>query len=222
MKKIFLSYFLFCFFWSIEGRGENYLIKMVTASQVSSLPVIDGKIKEDTWLEAVRNGNIIAGFVSQGGGKIANCQMLGLVVYDNKNLYLGVLVYPSSMEKLTQKACQDDDKNIWSDDHLEVFIQPDINSQVYYQFAVNPENLKSSHYGDETPFFETATYKGNNSWSAEMVIPWSLLNITPEKGKVLGFNLAGAHTTADSFEWITWTKTSNFHDIKRFGRLILK
>jgi|GEM_PF-5860444 len=217
---IFLWCFFLSFLWITENKGETYT-KKVAAIQFSSPSAIDKKNKDDAWLEAAINGSIVAGFVNQGGGNLASCQMPGFVVYDNENLYIGVRVYPSSMEKLTQKAYRDDDKNICRDDHIEIFTQPYLNSKTYYQFSVNSQNFKAIHYGEETPFFKTATYKGNNFWSAEILIPLSIIDITPNKGKVWGVNMAGAHTTS-GFEWITWVKAHNFHNVEKFGQLILK
>ena len=133
-----------------------------------------------------------------------NNNAVAKVMWDESNLYFGVEITDTD---LTSRISQNDDPDIYEDDNLEIFIDPQSNGGSAaenndYRFTINLTGkvLDGRGWSDwnwdsniSTKVIPRGSLNNNGDidegYTVEASIPWSDLGITPEIGKDLGFQL---------------------------------
>jgi hypothetical protein len=147
------------------------------------------------------------------------------VGFDDRCLYLAVtLPLPPGARPRTD--VRDRDGQVWTDDAIEVFIDPTGQHQSEYQFVVNAAGTQAD-LKDEGPSWngpwQAATAVQPDSWTALLAIPWSTLGLaTPADRTVLGLNVGWDRQTPAALP-ASWVPLSgSFHQPARFGHLVLR
>jgi len=205
-----------------------------------------------------------ADFTVTGDGRSENWAITDWVV---------IPLRTSSDEPLTTKAkilysdtgiyflfdCQDkklsatmnaDFLDLWKEDVVEIFLWPDENAPVYFEYEISPLNyelpiLISNENGDLVrwqPFHYDADRKTSHltsiqggekksnalisGWTAEFFIPFKLLrplnNILPKSGTKWRANMYRVDYDNKRASW-SWQLTSkSFHDYEKFGTFIFE
>lgn len=169
------------------------------------------------------------------------------VLYSQTGIYF---LFYCEDKKLTS-TMNADFMDLWEEDVVEVFLMPDEDSPVYFEYEISPLNYelpilisndngdlvrwKPFHYdADRKTIHATSVLggekKGNSvvkSWSAEFFIPYKLLrplnNIHPQPGTKWRANLY--RIDYDEAKMTTWSwqlTKKNFHDYKNFGTFIFE
>jgi hypothetical protein len=128
-------------------------------------------------------------------------------------------------ENLVAKVT-DRDGNVWEDDAVEMFVQPDIAQENYYQLIVNSKGVLFDTKGMKGGFWNgpwtPATSVSADAWSGEVSIPLAALGLTTEdlrSGQVLGINFARDQKTP-AVRTSTWSPSSgSLHNLSNFGRI---
>jgi hypothetical protein len=179
-------------------------------------PTIDGHIDAGEWDEATRLTN----FSAFGTKAMANEQTEVFVTHDATNLYIAFRCAASAAPKA---VVRNRDGETWTDDAVEVFLQPDINRLDYFQLV---GNSAGAFYDSEKqdgswngPWVYRATVS-QGKWEAEMSIPFKAIGMTaPAEGTVMGINFCRDQQNP-TVQASCWSPAStSFHDPNIFGRL---
>jgi len=146
----------------------------------------------------------------------------------------------------------EDNANIFTEDVIEVFLQPDESQRVYFEYEISPLNVELPimvsrsqqsfhgwlpwHYtagrrvqrATHVRGGERASHADVTGWSAEFYIPFALLaglgNTPPERGSTWRANIYRIdYDTGRSTQWAWAPATgSMFHDYWNFGTFVFK
>jgi hypothetical protein len=183
---------------------------------------IDGIVKPDEWSKAAQVTNF-TGFDTKEPIR-ADAQTTAYVTFDSTNLYLAFRAIGPTDNLVTKVA--DRDGPVWEDDAMEIFLQPEIGKEDYYQFVINPKNVIFDTKGMNGGFWNgpwtAATSVAPDSWTGEVSIPLKALGITAEElksGRVMGLNFARNQKTP-SVKVSAWSpSTMSLHSTSNFGRI---
>ena len=154
-----------------------------TAVRVGAPPVIDGRLDDPAWRTASR----VSEFVQRPGrtneGAPASEQTEVYIAYTEDRLYFGIHAYYSDPTQI--RASRVDRDQIQPDDKVTLYIDPFLDLQRAYAFAVNPYGVQRDAvltatgglHGDESwdALYETAGRIVEDGWTAELSIPFKSL-----------------------------------------------
>lgn len=140
---------------------------------------IDGKLDENIWKKAPS----IPMQQANGHGGTLPSKPNGKIVWDAKGLYVA---FTAQGKPVINKG------DVWfGSDNIEIFLSPGTEKATYYQLAITPGNDFSDGYKVEKPMEAALTTKWDcpglkravsvtdNSWTAELFIPFEGLHRTP-------------------------------------------
>ncbi|MBU0714532.1 MAG: hypothetical protein KJ964_04165 [Verrucomicrobia bacterium] len=196
--------------------------RIATIPFVKTPPVLDGNLDDKCWQEAEK----LSDFLLVNSAGTAAEQTIGYICCDGTNLYIAAELLESQMPFLRKIRTIRND-SVWTDDCLEIFIDPGFTQKDYYQLVINPlgtqqDTLSSkldraSSVGKETLDWEARTSLQKDRWITEVTIPWRLLDANPpQAGEIWGFNLCREERPNKELSY--WNNCgSHFHQPDRFG-----
>ena len=204
---------------------------------------IDGKLDERAWAEATPLP--LAHCYGPRYGEKAPLATAARMLWDDTNLYVAFECEDPDIFGRTA----DRDSELWEEEVVEVYIDPDGDGKDYLEFEVNPRNavidlkIPSADQveGDNYKRFRRWDAKGwktavhvegtldnrtdaDRRWTVEMAIPFSALGTrTPKLGatwRVQLYRIDRSKPLADRPMFAAWSATRAFHDPTRFGVLL--
>jgi len=220
MKFLFGVMFLFMIIIqtnTVEGSSRP----LVICPKTDSPPIIDGRLTDACWQKATH----ISNFLSIKGDKFAAQQSEVFTCYDQENLYVAFKCNDSEMSKITAvKSVRDSD--VWTDDCVDIFLDPDLSRRYFYQLIVNTLGTQQDINVTETSDikwnikWQSKTFKNSDYWSVEIAIPFRQLGLkTPAVGDRWGvnFNRESPRTP----EYSGWVPTvQGFQTPTKFGDIV--
>ena len=96
-------------------------------------PVVDGNLFEIVWQKAV----LLPPFQNADGTGDPQNQTETFLMWDAENLYIGVKAYfaESQLPHISQTQ---QDSPIWEDECIEILMDPNLQTDIYYHFVINP------------------------------------------------------------------------------------
>lgn len=170
---------------------------------------VDGKVEKKEWSDFVP----IQQFGSPEGGATIVEPTKFYFGYDKNNLYLAVFCEESEKEKLLARA-EKQDGAVYAEDCVGYFFCPDTVKKTVYQIYFNPKGTVFDQlikiFGDDMDVkrewdgeYEVATQIGDDFWSIEVKISFSVLKTKPEKGDIWQVNFRRKQKRLDSSsDWI--------------------
>jgi hypothetical protein len=145
-------------------------------------PVIDGNLNDKCW----RNGIVVSPFLAKNASMNPYEATRAYVCYDSKNLYVAFKCNENNLNpdyglthKIVARSNVRDDKNLWKDDCVELFLRPNVASKNYYHLIVNTiNNIYDSSYSEGVQWNSHAKVKVGKTkkfWTVEMAVPLSSL-----------------------------------------------
>jgi len=186
------------------------------AQRLPSSPVIDGKLDDAAW----GNAALADKFVTPIGDP-AKVQTKAFVGYDTDNIYVAFAAAEPDTKNIGAGA--GNGLEIWSkkDDVVALFFKP-AESQVYYQFAVNPRAVVYSkeHGGRghtwECNGLEANSQIGDDGWNVELKIPFrELRDIEPQVGSAWRLNLCRLRPRNN--EYSSWAQVQRWNRLDEGG-----
>ena len=101
--------------------------------QIAQPPVIDGNLSEIAWQTA----GVLAPFQTPDGTEAPKNPTKTFLMSDAENLYIGVKADVSDLYLLYISQTQHDSP-IWEDECIEILIDPNPKTDIYYHFVINP------------------------------------------------------------------------------------
>lgn len=190
--------------------------KTITALKVDAPPTIDGSLDDACWRGAEKGG----GMILRSIGSLATQQTDFYVCYDEEKLYIGLYCHDSQPDKVV--ATQNErDGSFGNDDYVCVSLDTYHLHRTCDDFYVNAMGTQSDERQRGTASkvswkgdWRAAAKRVGDGWTAEMEIPFSILNYS-SGGTSMGLNVhrAERRLAEDS----DWTYLDNSHQLMRFG-----
>ena len=218
MKRLLIS---LIFLFSVFSYGQVY-----KATERKGDIKIDGKLDEVDWQRA----DVYSGFhylksVAEGKPKVeTNFRILK----DRDAIYVGIYCQEPYMNKLREEFLPRD-SSFWERDSVEIFFDPEGKGFNYYQFAVTVSNAQWDAYwieggptsgGYYSAIWESATYKGDDFWSAEVKIPLGCFFNTPKANFSTTWLMNVTRERFPEPELLTWSELDKrFLEPKNFRKM---
>ena len=245
MRSIAVVMVMTCLSMIIEGAQVSYAdIPIHHCKKVSRPPRIDGRLNDEAWRTAVPIGP----FLLHDGSGPASRRTDAKVCWDDRCLYVAfVCEDPDIWGTFTKR-----DDPIYTEEVVEVFLDPDLDLDHYYELEVSPRNVvfdalitskggkviyadpaKWDCKGIRTAVVVEGTLDNRSDrdvrWTVEMAIPFASLdeakNRPPSPKDVWGMNLYRIDLTPTP-EFSCWSPTlsepPSFHVPSRFGKIIFE
>jgi hypothetical protein len=191
---------------------------------------LDGKLDEAAWQKAPANTNFAwpTGAVKRPAIP-GDVQTTFRAVYDDEALYIGVRCNEPKMDELTVKAAPMRDAAMWSDDDIELFLDPVGDRTEFYQLAINTEGTQTDIYIMESGNisnkewsgpWQAKVHKGADFWSLELRLPFGMFHNRPAKMWNDNWVFSISRTrTPDPRYYSMFSPAKGYHDIAHFGTL---
>ena len=220
-------------------RSAYYGIKreiddlVLDVAPVNAPIIVDGKLDDEAW-KACQPVYLVP-----LGGTASREKTAVRVLWSPETLYVAFDCEEPKMAALKLAERQRDDKDVWQDASVEVFLNPSNDRENYYQFTVNARGAVSDAAVNSKGGFKRENVKLNwncdlqvktslekERWTAEIAIPVKALSpdgIKLGETWVANFNRSRNILNADKgenqyFSWSPFLK-SGFHDLAKFGRI---
>lgn len=171
-----------------------------TLMQTRPAPVVDGKLDDESWMAAEE----ITGFVDDSQGFVPEVGQSLRLLYDQEGLYVGVRYETVPGQALRAEHTERDDANLWRDECVEVFLNPGGDRDSYFQFIASVAGVQSDlrfvdaktarRNWDEARqwdgSWQVATTRGEDYWTAELLIPWETVGVAVGASQTIGLNVS--------------------------------
>ncbi|MDD5704332.1 MAG: sugar-binding protein [Kiritimatiellae bacterium] len=190
----------------------------LTASPLPEAPKADGSDMDPAW-----SGCIEAGEVPTHGDRAWPANETAFrVAYTPQTLY--VRVQCASRGAKPRVAVRDHDGPVFTDDAIELFIEPVAGTGRFYQFVANAIGARFEAFGADASWngaWEAIPSVQEGSWTLTFAIPFATLGIEPATGMTVGFNLARDDRLGNQLQ--SWADLGGgaFANPGQFGRLVL-
>ena len=204
-----------------QGPGVDQRIE--AARTTSTELRVDGSLDEPAWSQAPLFESFVQLFPNEGATPSERTELR--VLYDERNLYIGIICHDSQPEHIVRKLGRRD--NPPASDDVQVFIDSAHDHQTAYAFGVNAGGVQ----------FDTLLFADNNSsttwdalwdvavqprpdgWSAEFSIPLHLMRFAQAPEQTWGFAvLRRISRTHEQLSSVYIPRSSTGH-VSRFGHL---
>ncbi len=200
---------------------DQYDIKVYPCPRAYAAVVIDGDLSEADWNRAP----LVSGFTLHNKPELVEPQASLRVMYDDTNLYFGIVCEEPLMDRLTPVSHARDSHDVFHGEAIEIFVDPTHDHGTYYQFGINAAASIYDSFRTDVSWsadVHAATVLGADSWTLEVAIPWADIGVTAEAGAVIGFNVCRDRQLGNEKLWANWSQTkANFHDPERFAHAVL-
>ncbi len=167
--------------------------KIITATRTEERIKIDGKLDEPSWQLAEPSSGFIQKYPVED--TVPSESTIVRVLYDNKNLYVGVRAFDSEPEKILGRLSR---RDTWSEsDNITVYIDSYCDKRTAYTFQTNPVGVKLDWYiyndwwsdWDWNAVWDVGTNIDSLGWTAEFSIPFSILRFQNTDSLTFGFEV---------------------------------
>ena len=101
--------------------------------EIAQPPVVDGNLLETVWQQAA----VLSPFQNADGDGEPQNPTETLLMWDAENLYIGVKAHVAESQ-LPHISQTQRDSPIWEDECIEILIDPNLQTDIYYHFVINP------------------------------------------------------------------------------------
>ena len=172
----------------VNGTAAQYEAGEVVCPKATGPITMDGKIDEPAWTQAPKVGPLLT-----LGARLIPARGLtyAKMLYDRSALYLAVTCAAPAPKAL--KRHSRDTRNVWSADHIEIFLNPFPDAEDYYHLVFDRAgNLFDSWHTQVASDRKGANWDGAwrvtiaqtpEGWTAEVALPFAVFGTgTPQPG----------------------------------------
>lgn len=173
--------------------------KSTTAVKVNKAPVIDGLLNEDVWKKGISNNDFLQQEPVPGSAPSLKTEFK--ILYDDENLYIGVMCYDNEPDKIIAREMKWDGF-ISADDNIKIIFDTFNDDRSAYWFGTNPLGAQndalltgfemSGFNEDWDGVWEVECSILENGWSAEFRFPFSTFKFYDKQIQTWGFNILRA------------------------------
>jgi hypothetical protein len=156
----------------------------IEAVKVNQGPVIDGKLSDAVWNNAIP----FSGFrmVEPSTGSDPSERTEVRVIYDKFSLYIGIRCYDSEPRKIAANSMQHDNSEERNEDQISILLDPFQDKRSGYLFIVNPKGARSEGFAAGEHYslgwdgiWEAKSKMDVEGWTAEIRIPFKSVSFNP-------------------------------------------
>lgn len=186
--------------------------------------VIDGSLDEAPWRRSPKIGNLVQRIPRAGAKPTERTEVT--LLYDDDNLYIGVMCYDSEPNRvLASQMARDARLN--PDDRLSIILDTFRDQSNAFYFSTNPNGAlvdglvfaNGETNEDWDAIWIVKTRRSDQGWSAEFAIPFKSLSF-PAGQTVWGFNIS--RTIQRKLEEVRWTGArfqTDFFQVSEAGEI---
>ena len=191
----------------------------------SSPPMLDGRLDDACW----KNLPLMEGFYQYWSPtpKPPPLKTVAKLCYDDSALYIGIILYDEQVEKIKATIRNRDNPETWTDDCVEIMLDPYNSGTGYFKFTTN---FSAARYDEKTTNmvidagwnaegWQVKTSKDESAWYIELSLPWSDLGAKPKDGDIWSFDLVRYGYSTGSFRGVTWSLGGSYAAPQNFGYL---
>lgn len=205
--------------------------KHATAVPREGALTLDGKLDDAAWQKAPAHTGFEMPFsVAKREPIPADRQTSFRVVYDDSALYFGIRCNEPQMDQLTRQAAyHQHDAAMWSDDDVELFLDPVGDRLEYYQLAINADGTQVDLYmiesgntgkGGWSAEWKAAAFRGPDYWSVEVALPFAMFHNRPAKSWADNWAFSLSRTrTPKPFYYSQYSPADGYHKPAQYGTL---
>jgi len=185
--------------------------------QLAKAPAVDGGLNDEAWRTAFR----IKRFVPNTGLGDVEVQTEAMLGWHGEHLYIGIRCKEPLPQGLVAD-CMEDGESVWTDDCVEIFLDPGLSLAGSSQLVSNPKGVQWTRRADGFPWgarVPVETALGEQEWRVEAAVPLSEV----AKGHAdFGFNLCRERRAGGGLELSCWQPTGGVFDTPgKFARMRL-
>lgn len=198
----------------------------LTAIRTSEPINLDGYLHESSWHAA----SPVSGFIQmeQVEGEAASEKTEVRIVYDDENVYVGVICHDSDPEAIIHNELNRD-TDLVDDDNFTMVLDTFSANRSGYFFEINPNGARYDgfFYGGELinddwdGVWDAAARITDDGWSAEMMIPLKILRYpnTAEQAWTVNF-MRIIRRKNETVLWRSWKRDDGIYQLTRAGKLL--
>ncbi len=193
--------------FTLQLTAQNKIFKAVKTTDSITL---DGYLTETVWQSVIPTTD----FLQQEPipGNTPSLRTEARILYDNENIYVGVMCYDDEPEKIIAREMKWDGF-ISADDNIKIILDTFDDNRSAYWFGTNPLDAKddalltgfemNSFNEDWNGVWDVECKILENGWSAEFVFPFSTFKFYDKEKQNWGFNILRAIRRKN--EEVLWT-----------------
>ena len=199
MGRYFLSFLFYLTITFHSNAQDSTKTKVPKRSYIAMSianeppPIIEGIMDEKSWDLAEWTGDFIE--LRPDENTPPTYQSKFKILYDAKNLYVGVRSYDPDPSKIEKRLSRRDG---FAGDYVEIHIDSYNDKRSAFSFTTTAAGVKADEFisqnGDNfdeswNPIWYTATHIDEEGWTAEMKIPFSQLKFGAAKEQIWGLQM---------------------------------
>lgn len=227
--KLNLLYFLLFFLLSSRECASQ-----IQSTFIRSYINLDGLLNESVWEKAELVTDFTQRELIEGAPATEKTEVR--ILYNEENLYIGVMCFDSEPDKIIHKELKFDG-NMKSDDRIDIVIDTYHDKRIGFFFVVNPNGalfdatfLSSNRAGKgESPInkewdgiWDAKARIMDYGWSCEIVIPFKTLKFPSTDSQIWGINFMRAiRRKNEEVLWRSWGRNDGIFKLSKAGTLII-
>jgi hypothetical protein len=188
----------------LQAQGtSNREVYRAPAVWVEKGPRIDGILEDEIWQSAA----ILDQFTQQEPqeGEPASERTEVLILYDARNLYIGLRAFDSKPDGIIATEMRRDSERLLEEDNFQIIVDTFNDYRSGYMFVTNPlgarleqqiseegegfaRGITSNINKDWNGVWHVATYRDEQAWTAEIVIPTTTIRFQEAEIQTWGIN----------------------------------
>jgi len=201
-----------------EGKAEKVIteVPQFKPRRLNESAILDGRLEDPVWKKTEKLELVAI------NGQAAIEKTEARIWYNDDGIYIGVKCFDENAGKNKCKELKREG-TVWNDPSIELFIDPKLTRNYYYQLAFNQKGVQFDAYCGDISWnglWRTATYtdpKGKY-WSAEVFLPFGEMGIDRGTGEWWGLNIC--RNNLNKKEYNCWSPTyGGYHTPERFGQI---
>jgi len=204
----------------VRAKGKGPEVPRYDAARAEAPPKIDGVFDDECWKSAR--------VIRIPGRKDKRADTTARIACDDAAVYFAVTCNEPAMDKILARFTKHDEL-VYSDDSIELFIDPQNDLRRSYHFMLNSLGAKAEERGRRWDWdgpWEAAVRRFADRWTAEVAIPFIALDEGRDFAETWSVNICRSRSHAK--EYIPWHgayhKPWTFPDLRgvRPGRMKLR
>ena len=199
----------------------------ISAHKISQAIKLDGDLNEPVWQKAKQISNFTQRELNEG--KPATERTKVAILYNDKNLYIGIWCYDKDSGKLiAEKMKRDFDYS--TEDNFKLIIDTYNDKRNGYLFVTNPNGARFDALIQDNGNSVNRAWDGvwnvktkitDKGWFAEFEIPFSTLKFNTKNSQLWGINFErNIKRKREQDLWQGWSRNYNIEQVSRAGKLI--
>ncbi len=225
-RGVILFFIMLLLFTSGRVWAQISFPDTIRAWPLTGKITLDGKLDEPAWQQAPGISNFTQRELHQGAPATERTEVK--ILYDKKNLYIGVWCYDDEPDKITAtQLSRDFDPR--TDDNFSIIIDTYGDKRNGYFFITNPNGARMDGMVIDNGrkmnmswdgVWNVKTERNDQGWFAEFVIPFSTLRFTMNEQQTWGINFErNIRRKREEDVWQGWSRDANLFQVSRAGTM---